>query len=158
MFPGAAPGRTFVAPPDVPGDTMISYDLAEQLRASGLQWTPAEGDRFVLPDRDLDGRVFTISEMVVEVRRSPVGDLIAFNGTTEWALDAIERAETVWLPREGQLRERLGASLLSLARLDDGWRCTVRIGDELVDLEAPEADEAYARALLAVLRADTGGA
>jgi len=131
---------------------MISFELAEQLHASGLQWTPSEGDRFVLPDRDLDGHIFTISEMVVEVRRSPVGDLIAFNGTTEWALDAIERAETVWLPREGQLRERLGTTLLALARLDGAWRCTVRIGEELVELEAPEADEAYGRALLAVLR------
>ncbi len=133
---------------------MISFELAEQLRASGLQWTPAEGDRFVLPDRDLDGRVFTISEMVVEVRRSPVGDLIAFNGTTEWALDAIERAETVWLPREGQLREGLGTALLSLARLEEGWRCTAWVGEELVEFDAPEADEAYGRALLAVLRAD----
>lgn len=131
---------------------MISFELAEQLRAEGLRWTPAEGDRFVLPDHDLDGRVFTISDMVVEVRRSPVGDLIAFNGTTEWALDAIERAETVWIPREGQLREWLGAALLSLARLEEGWRCTVRIGEELVELEAPEADEAYGRAVLAVLR------
>ncbi len=132
---------------------MISFDLAQQLRETGLRWTPSEGDRFVLPDRDLDGRVFTISEMVVEVRRSPVGDLIAFNGTTEWALDAIEQAETVWLPREAQLRELLGGSLLSLARLDDGWRCTVRIGGELVEVEEAEADEAYGRALLAVLRA-----
>ena len=130
---------------------MISFELAEQLRASGLHWTPTEGDRFVLPDRDLDGRIFTISEMVVEVRRSPVGDLIAFNGTTEWALDAIEQAETVWLPREGQLRELLGPTLLSLARLDDGWRCTVRIGEELVEIEQEQADEAYGRALLAVL-------
>jgi hypothetical protein len=135
---------------------MISFELAEQLRASGLQWTPTEGDRFVLPDRDLDGRVFTISEMVVEVRRSPVGDLIAFNGTTEWALDAIERAETVWLPREGQLREQLGTALLSLARLEQGWRCTARIDGELIESDAPEADEAYGRALLAVLRAEHG--
>ena len=130
---------------------MISFDLAQQLHEAGLRWVPAEGDRFVLPDRDLDGRVFTISEMVVEVRRSPVGDLLAFNGTTEWALDAIEQAETVWLPREAQLREELGAALLSLARLDDGWRCTVRIGGQLVEVEAAEADEAYGRALLAVL-------
>lgn len=131
---------------------MISFDLAQQLHEAGLRWMPSEGDRFVLPDRDLDERVFTISEMVVEVRRSPVGDLIAFNGTTEWALDAIEQAETVWLPREAQLRELLDAALLSLARLDDGWRCTVRIGGELVEVEADEADEAYGRALLAELR------
>ena len=132
---------------------MISFELAERLRDHGLDWTPTEGDRFVLPDRDLDGRVFTISSMVVEVRRSPVGSLIAFNGTTEWALDAIELAETVWLPREAQLRERLGEHLLSLARLDDGWRCTVRIADDLVEVEAPEPDEAYGQALLRVLQA-----
>jgi len=131
---------------------VISLELAMELRDHGLAWTPAEGDRFVLPDRDLDGRVFTISEMVVEVRRSPVGDLIAFNGTTEWALDAIEQADATWIPREAQLRELLGGALLSLARLDAGWRCTVRIGQQLVEVEAPQADEAYARALLRLLR------
>ncbi len=132
---------------------MISLELAEALHERGLTWTPQEGDRFILPDRDMDGRVFTISDMVVEVRRSPIGALIAFNGTTEWALDAIELAETVWLPREAQLRERLGDALLSLARIEDGWRCTVRIGDELVEVEEAEAHEAYGRALLAVLTA-----
>ena len=132
---------------------MISHELASRLHALGLQWTPAEGDRFVLPDRDLDGQVFTISDMVVEVRRSPVGDLIAFNGTTEWALDAIEQAEAVWLPREGQLRDLLGDALLSLANIEEGWRCTVRVEDNLVEVEAEQADEAYGRALAEVLRA-----
>ena len=132
---------------------MISHELASNLHELGLSWTPSEGDRFVLPDRDLDGQVFTISDMVVEVRRSPVGDLIAFNGTTEWALDAIEQAEAVWLPREGQLRELLGDALLSLASIEDGWRCTVRIDDDLVEVEAAAADEAYGLALVEVLRA-----
>lgn len=132
---------------------MISLALAKALHEHGLSWTPQEGDRFILPDRDMDGRVFTISDMVVEVRRSPVGALIAFNGTMEWALDAIEVAETVWLPREAQLRERLGDALLSLARIEDGWRCTVRIDDQLVEVEEAEADEAYGRTLLAVLAA-----
>lgn len=131
---------------------MISLQLASELRDHGLVWTPTEGDRFVLPDRDLDGRVFTISEMVVEVRRSPVGDLIAFNGTTEWALDAIEQADAIWLPREAQLRELLGTSLLSLAQLEEGWRCTVRLGQQLIEVEAAQADEAYGRALLRLLR------
>lgn len=131
---------------------MISLALATELRDHGLTWSPSEGDRFVLPDRGLDGRVFTISEMVVEVRRSPVGDLIAFNGTTEWALDAIEQADAVWLPRESQLRELLGTALLSLVRLDEGWRCTVRLGPNLIEVEASEADEAYGRALLRLVR------
>jgi hypothetical protein len=132
---------------------MVPLELARRLRDAGLAWQPAEGDRFVLPDRDLDGRVFTISEMVVEVRRSPAGTLIAFNGTTEWALDAIELAETVWLPREAQLREALGDALLSLARFDDGWRVTFRVAGQLVERSAPTADEAYGRALLATLEA-----
>ncbi len=132
---------------------MISLGLAKALHEHGLTWTPQEGDRFILPDRGMDGRVFTISDMVVEVRRSPIGALIAFNGTMEWALDAIELAETVWLPREAQLRARLGDALLSLARIEDGWRCTVRIGEELVEVEEAEADEAYGRALVAVLTA-----
>lgn len=136
---------------------MISHELAGRLHQLGLRWTPSEGDRFVLPDRDLDGKVFTISDMVVEVRRSPVGDLIAFNGTTEWALDAIEQAEAVWLPREGQLRERLGDALLSLARIETGWRCTVRLGDDIVEVEDTEADEAYGLALVEVLEAERGG-
>ena len=132
---------------------MISYELATRLHDIGLAWTPSEGDRFVLPDRDLDGKVFTISDMVVEVRRSPVGTLIAFNGTTEWALDAIEQAEAVWLPREQQLRELLGDSLLSLARVEEGWRCTIRLGEGLVEVESERADEAYGLALVELLRA-----
>jgi hypothetical protein len=130
---------------------VLSVDLARELRDAGLRWEPAEGDRFVLPDRDLDGQVFTISEMVVEVRRSPVGTLIAFNGTTEWALDAIEQAETVWLPREEQLREALGADLRSLAQVADGWRVTIELGGTSLARTAPTASEAYGRALLARL-------
>lgn len=130
---------------------MIEIELAHALHDAGLDWEPYEGDRFVLPGRDMDGQVFTISEMVVEVRRSPVGQMIAFNGTTEWALDSIEQAEAVWIPRESQLRIALGERLLSLARTDTGWRCTVRLGSTLHETDAAEADEAYARALLHVL-------
>lgn len=131
---------------------MIGIELAHALHDAGLPWEPYEGDRFVLPDRGLDGEVFTISEMVVEIRRSAVGRMIAFNGTTEWALDSIEQAEAIWVPRESQLRVALGERLLSLARTDTGWRCTVRLSATLHETDAAEADEAYARALLHVLR------
>jgi hypothetical protein len=130
---------------------VIAIDLALELHAAGLPWEPDEGDRFVLPDRGMDAQVFTISEMVVEVRRSAAGRVIAFNGTTEWALDSIEQAEAVWIPRESQLRVALGDRLLSLARTDGGWRCTVRVSTALHETDAGEADEAYARALLHVL-------
>lgn len=131
---------------------MIDIELAHALHEAGLPWEPDEGDRFVLPGRGMDGQIFTISEMVVEVRRSAVGQMIAFNGTTEWALDSIEQAEAVWVPRESQLRVALGERLLSLARTGTGWRCTVRAGTTLHETDAGEADEAYARALLHVLR------
>jgi hypothetical protein len=135
---------------------LIAIELARELHEAGLPWEPEEGDRFVLPDRDMDGEVFTISEMVVEVRRSVVGQMIAFNGTTEWALDSVEQAEAVWIPRESQLRVALGELLLSLARTDRGWRCTVRLDGTLHETDADEADEAYARALLHVLTVNSG--
>jgi len=132
---------------------VIPIELARELRDAGLVWHPADGDRFFLPDREMDDSVFTISEMVVEVKTAPVGSIIAFNGTTEWALDAIEQAEAIWIPREHQLREALGDAMLSLVRLDDGWRCTTRIGGHLVESTGESAELAYATALLRLLDA-----
>lgn len=68
---------------------MISIELARRLRDAGLRWQPDDGDRFVIPDRNLDNRVFSISEMTVDVRGVPGGPLITFNGTVEWALDSV---------------------------------------------------------------------
>lgn len=130
---------------------MISLATARRLHDAGLAWLPRDGDRFVLPDRGMDDDVFTISEMVVEVRDAPVGRLIAFNGTTEWALDSVEQAEAIWLPDETRLRESLGDALLSLVRAEDGWRCTVQVGRQLLEVAAGDAEEAYADALLRVL-------
>ncbi len=132
---------------------MIPLHLARQLRDAGLAWEPADGDRFVLPDRGMDHEVFTISRMVVEVRTAPIGRMIAFNGTTEWALDAVEQAEAIWIPREEQLRRTLGDALLSLVQTEDGWRCTTRIRGTLAESEADTASEAYAHALLGLLEA-----
>ncbi len=87
---------------------MISVDLAQRLRAAGLAWTPAAGDRFVVPGRGIDDQAFVLSDMTVEVHDLPTGPIIGFNGTTEWALDSLEMREVVWLPREAQLREALG--------------------------------------------------
>jgi hypothetical protein len=142
--------------PPTTEDAVIPLHLARQLHRAGLHWDPAEGDRFVLPDRGMDHEVFTISRMVVEVRSAPMGQVIAFNGTTEWALDAVEQAEAVWIPREQQLRQALGEHLLSLVQTDDGWRCTTRVDGRLAEAEAGSADEAYAQALLGVLGSGAG--
>ena len=50
---------------------MISSELARRLHDAGVAWSPRNGDQFWVPDRDLDDRVFTVSDMVVEVRDHP---------------------------------------------------------------------------------------
>lgn len=130
---------------------MISLDLAERLRDAGVTWSPAAGDRFVVPHRDLDDDVFVVSDMVVEVHDRPTGRIIGFNGTTEWALDSIETDAVVWLPREEQLRALLGRRFCALQARSDGFVVSIEHGgaeQQHVDIDA---ERAYARALLATL-------
>ena len=134
---------------------MISVELAERLKRAGLRWTPTSGDRFVIPDRDLDDQVFVISEMVVESRELPSGRgrLLAFNGTTEWALDAIMEGEVIWLPHEHQLRALLGDTFVSLTGVPGGYVVAVAVNgheERHVDIDA---ESAYARAVLGRLEA-----
>lgn len=97
---------------------MISVDLARRLSAAGLRWHPAAGDRFVIEQGDFDtAEVFTVSDMTVEAHEYPTGTVLGFNGTTEWALDSVGVDETLWLPREDQLRDLLGRSFVSLTRV-----------------------------------------
>ena len=132
---------------------MISVPLAEALRDAGLHWKPVNGDIFFIPDRGLDDQRYAIADMVVDVRAVPGGRQIAFNGAVEWALDAIEQKEVVWLPTEAQLRELLGERFLALTADDDGFRCTARIDGTDLEYQAETAPDAYAKALL---RAVTG--
>ena len=130
---------------------MIPVALAVSLRAAGLVWRPVSGDRFVLPDRDLDD-VFVLSDMTVSVHRMPERTIIGFNGTTEWALDDVEQDEAVWLPSEDQLRERLGPRFRRLQRVPDGYAVVTAAPDGEARFEATEPAVAYALALLALLR------
>jgi hypothetical protein len=131
---------------------MISVDLAKRLRQAGLQWVPANGDHFHIPDRGMDHHVFSISEMTIGVDDSPGGRQIRFNGAVEWALDAIQQREVVWLPSESQLRDRLGASFRSLTADEDAYVCAVAFGDEVARYRAPSPQDAYGLALLDLLR------
>ncbi|MGS0561078.1 pilus assembly protein CpaE [Microbacterium aurugineum] len=135
---------------------MITRELAVALREAGLVWHPAEGDRFQLdlPDEvelDAEADVFTVSEMTIEARQTPSGTDLAFNGTTEWALDAVTLADAVWLPREDQLRELLRGTFRTLVRLDDAFRVDIEIADAALSFEHPDPAEAYGRALLALI-------
>lgn len=127
---------------------MISVSLARELRDAGLRWEPASGDQFVIPDRQLDDQVFSISEMTIDVRSSPVGKLIAFNGTVEWALDSIMQREVIWLPGEGQLRRLLGDRFIALERTSSGLRCVVDFDGHRMEYTDEDAATAYGRALL----------
>lgn len=132
---------------------MIGVQLAQQLREAGLAWKPALGDRFAIPDRDLDDEVFVLSNMTVEVHSMPEGRVIGFNGTTEWALDDVELDETVWLPREDQLRELLGGTFQTLRRGPAGYEVVIGLLGEERAFAAGTVDAAYAAALLHLLAA-----
>ena len=132
---------------------MIGVEVARHLKEAGLDWKPAPGDRFAIPDRDLDEDVFVLSNMTIEVYSMPEGRVIGFNGTTEWALDDVEIDEALWLPREDQLRELLGGTFRSLTRTDAGYDVAITLLGEDRTFTAASAEEAYAGALLHLLAA-----
>jgi hypothetical protein len=99
----------------------------------------------------MDDEVFVLSTMTIEVHDLPGRTVIGFNGTTEWALDDVDKDATVWLPREDQLRELLGPAFHRLERAGDRYRVVVTIWDEVVEFTGDEPDGAYADALLHLL-------
>ena len=133
---------------------MLSVATALALHEAGLPWTPARGDSFVVHGKDMDGEVFVLSDMTVEVHEFPGGPVIGFNGTTEWALDSVDKSETLWIPAEHQLRELLGEAFAGLAPTGDGYGVTLRVDGVTSRFNGPEPAEAYAAALLSRLTAE----
>lgn len=144
-----------------PATAHLSRELAVALRDAGLRWSPAAGDRFVIPQPELDTQVFTLSDMTIEAHEYPSGTILGFNGTTEWALDSVAKDEALWLPREDQLRELLGATFVALRREDaaDGTAAfvvTTRGQDGAArEDRAASAVDAYGHAVLALVRRAT---
>ncbi|MEV8023715.1 MULTISPECIES: hypothetical protein [Microbacterium] len=130
---------------------MISTDLARELRASGLTWRPRSGDRFQLDEPEFEADVYTVSEMTVEARSYPTGDLLAFNGTTEWALDSVALEDALWLPSEAQLRELLRGTFRALRRLPDTHEVEIEVDAAPHRFRHPEPADAYGQALLFLL-------
>lgn len=134
---------------------MITVELAKDLRAAGLRWNPETGDRFVIDKPGVDDDVYTVSEMTVERHDHPSGTILGFNGTTEWALDSVTAAESLWLPREDQLRELLGPSFVGLTRVAAGERVvhtvTVVLRGEDRSFAAADPAIAYGQALVAYI-------
>ena len=133
---------------------MMTLELAQRLADAGLAWHPKPGDRFCIPNRDMDDDVFVLSDMTVEVHDLPSGRVIGFNGTTEWALDELSQRDALWIPRESQLRELLADRFRRLEAFGEGFAVTIT-GPEPGDPDLREVDidpeRAYARALLLVL-------
>lgn len=131
---------------------VITFDLARELAEVGMPWLPSSGDRFVIPGKEMDDEVFHVAEMTIEVASHHGERVVKFNGTTEWALDSIPSDEVLWLPREDQLRDALGQSLVALEHEDAEWIVTYDIGGRLERLRDLDVECGYARALTAVLR------
>jgi hypothetical protein len=127
---------------------VISVPLARRLRDAGLRWEPARGDAFVVVDRGIDDEVFVLSDMTIEVHEFPTGPEIGFNGTVEWALDSVEKGNTLWLPREDQLRELLGGAFVRLERSGHRHRVELDVAGRSATVEADAPAEAYGLALL----------
>jgi len=137
---------------------VISPDLAGRLRDAGLTWRPAPADQFTIPQPELSGQVFTLSDMTIEAHEYPSGTILGFNGTTEWALDSVTLENALWLPREDQLRELLGGTFRSLDRDVNSYR--VWTGDDAEEeseqiYTADTAADAYALALLTLISRST---
>lgn len=131
---------------------MISLDLARRLtHDAGVLWEPTAGDRFVIDAELLTSDVFWISDLTIEPQHFADQTVLGFNGTTEWALDSVSLDQSLWLPREDQLRTLLGDRLESLRRTEAGWEVTYAASDSTRHtVTDPDVECAYATALLAL--------
>lgn len=138
--------------------TVITLELAEDLKRAGLTWEPVTGDCFAIPDRDLDDRVFYVTDMAIRVTMLHGHPTVMFQGAYEWALDYIFLTDVVWLPAEDQLREEVEALLppstaptLRLTRTPGGYVCEITDGGDYTTHIGDDAASAYGRALLYLL-------
>jgi hypothetical protein len=133
---------------------MISTALARSLRDIGLEWRPASGDAFRIDRDEFESDVFTVSDMTVEAHEFDTGTILGFNGTTEWALDSVAIEDSLWLPREDQLRVLLGSAFRALVRADGeaSYRVDVVFQGIPQSFTATEPADAYAAALEQLLR------
>ena len=138
---------------------MISQALAVQLKEAGLVWHTSVHDFFAIPDRDMDGRIFVLSDMMVTMELLRGWPAMMFHGTSEWAMDYLLTHEAVWMPTESQLRENLEEELaarngrfLQLQRQDEAYACEISLGEKRVQFTAVDPSEAYGQALLELLQ------
>lgn len=129
-----------------------------QLKEAGLVWHTSVHDFFAIPDRDLDGRLFVLSDMMVTMELLRGWPAVVFHGTAEWAQDYLLTHEAVWMPTESQVREKLEEALAArngrfdqLLHLGDAYQCDLTLADEPRQFTAVSPSDAYGQALLYLL-------
>ena len=133
---------------------MIALSLALALREAGLNWYPKSGDRFTISAPEMEDEIFHLADMVIEARALDSGTILAFNGTTEWALDSVDQDKTVWLPDETDLREALGAAFDHLSLSDGRLEVQITVDGQQHSFTDEDVENSYGQALLAVLNQD----
>ncbi len=138
---------------------MLRLSLALELKQAGIHWIPQLHDFFALPNTELKDRIFVVSDMTIDIKKLFGHQMITFNGALEWSLDYVLTIDAVWLPTEGQLRQRLQDHLsgkpepaVELVSLMDGHICRIKILGESQEFSEAKASDAYGRALLYVLQ------
>lgn len=137
---------------------MISIGTALRLKQAGLIWQPAILDCFAITGRDLDDKVFVISDVLVTVEMLQDMQVVSFQGASEWALDYLVTSEATWLPSEEQLRKLLEAALIAEGNISmrltsriTSCQCEIIYRGQTINFDASEASEAYAAVLLFIL-------
>jgi hypothetical protein len=139
---------------------MIDPKLALQLKENGLEWQPTKRDNFMIPGGELADEVFTLNDLTILVQPVNGEYTVMFHGSAEWALDNVLLADVIWLPSETQLREaiqvRLGGENPAAMLLWEptGFRYVVRQADQEQSFTGSTAEQAYAHALLSLLRSE----
>lgn len=135
-----------------------------QLKEAGLVWHTSVHDFFAIPDRDLDGRLFVLSDMMVTMELLRGWPAVVFHGTAEWAQDYLLTHEAVWMPTESQVREKLEEALAArngrfdqLLHLGDAYQCDLTLADEPRQFTAVSPSDAYGQALLYLLEHPLAG-
>ncbi|MCY0906119.1 pilus assembly protein CpaE [Arthrobacter sp. H14-L1] len=143
---------------------MISTELARELQDAGLRWAPVSGDAFCIErlsnssDALEANEVFVVSDMTIEAHAYATGTILGMNGTTEWALDSVALEESLWLPREDQLRDLLAGTFRALRR-ESGAPALFTVEIHRPDGSRHYTDtdpaQAYGKALLALITGET---
>ncbi len=139
---------------------MLSLATAVALKNAGLIWQADTHDFFGIPNRDMDERAFVIADLLANLDIFRGWPVVTFHGVAEWSLDYILTTEVVWIPTESQLRQQLAARLqaddagseLQLTLCTQGYTCLITHHHQSQRFVAPTAEEAYAQALLQLLK------